>query len=545
MRRNAIVGVGVVYALWVLAGFQRILDAENGVIQLVLATLFAATLLIRWKPEREDAVRPNRIVAAAGLVGVPLFLVGLLFRVHQFEWLGLLLLFYAGLTWAMRPEAGRDIGLAMIVLYWANPMPGKAVTAAHFVLQKISIAGAERLLHALNVRAWADGLVIYAGASTYGVPEACSGLRTAVTVFLCALGLGLLFRFSWIAMAVLVAAGFVQVVALNVLRIAGTVWWAPRMPPGWGERTLHDTLGILLLICIALVMAEAVWWKIRMDARQQLAEGMSSGVLESPERATILPRFWQIFSRWWLRVGAAVLALLVLAALVYKQRPSHRAAMISGVVDNLVETNPEAATRAVDAALALTPGDRGVMTRKLQVLVGRGLFPEALLYAEGLRAPLSAFEIVLKSRALLGVGRLNEAAALLDALPPETGEMPSVAMIRAEYAALREQPERVAAFVVLASRSHREMPRVRQMFLYLAAHEQWGAIAKSDRDLPYRYVREAVIATEAGLRVNDMVVAGRRSSPERPVGTGVAHDGRRVGERLCAESRVQPEPSHG
>jgi exosortase/archaeosortase family protein len=508
LKALVLLGVTAAYSLWVVANAADIGATENGILQVVLASVFAVTLVLRWKPEGVGVRRPWAMAAAAA-AGFPLFWVGLRFHVHQFEWIGLLLLFYAGLSWAMRPDAERDVRLAMFVLYWAHPVPAQVEGALQLAMQWLSIGGAERVLQALNVRAWADGLVLQVGAIPYGVPEACSGLKTAVTVALCLLGTGILLRFSWWTIGLFLLLGLAQVLVLNIIRIAGTVWWAPRMSPEWGQKFLHDTLGILLLVCIVLAMLEAWWWRFRSDKKTILEEGIRNGALERPERATIMPRFWVVAGRWWLRVLAAVLLLLVTAGFIYKQRPSHRAAMITGVVDNIIDSNPEAASRALAEATRLTPDERGLYTRKLHVLVAMGRFEEALRYADGLKPPLLPFETVLKSRALMAVGRGEDAMKLLDSMPAGFADAPPVAMLRAEYAAVRNEPEKAARMAVLASRSVREIHRVRALFPFLAAHEQWRAIAAADMAVPYRRIGEAVISIQSGLRVNDLSVSSR------------------------------------
>jgi exosortase/archaeosortase family protein len=509
LKATVLAGVAIGYVLWLIANAPNIRATENGTVQAVLGSLFAVILLLRTKPARQAEPRRPWVLATTAAIGFPLFWIGLRFNVHQFEWVGLLLIFYAGLAWAMRPDSEWDVRLALLVLYGAHPIPGQVEAAIQFAMQWLSVLGAECVLQAVNVRVWADGLVLRAGPAAYGVPEACSGLKTALTVSMCLLGTGLLFRFSWVTIGAFLALGLAQVLALNILRIAGTVWWAPRMTVEWGQQFLHDTLGVLLLACVVLTIFEAWWWKVRCDRRALLAGGISAGAVERPDRGTIMPRFWVLTGRWWLRGLAMGLLVLAAGVFLYRQRPAHRAAMVTGVVDNIIDANPEAAARALDVAMRLTPGERDLQSRKLHILVVLGRFEEALRYADGLKPPLVPFETVLKSRSLMALGRAEEAMALLDSMPAELVDSPPVAILRAEYAAIKNEPEKSARMVVLASRSLREIHRVRGLFPFLAAHEQWRAIAASDMALPYRRIQEAVISVQAGLRVNDLSMASR------------------------------------
>jgi len=103
-----------------------------------------------------------------------------------------------------------------------------------------------------------------------------------------------------------------------------------------------------------------------------------AGHTEHADRATMLPRFWRRLVIWWLPAAAVVLLAAGAALLVYKRRPEHRAAMISEVVDRLMESDRDAAERAIRVALHYKPGDRELLSKRVTLLVMRGRFEEAL-----------------------------------------------------------------------------------------------------------------------------------------------------------------------
>jgi len=503
MRKVLLVAVGVMFVAWVAANFSRITAVEEGLIRFVLGGMFALLILLRPKADSEES-RPSVVVPAAGAVGAILSVLGIVFGVHQFEWLGIVTLMYACLRWALPGRYAGDILLSMFIMYWVHPLPGQIFGQMQLSMQQMSIRGGEFLLHCLNVRCWADGLVLHVGPRAFGVPEACSGMRTAVTVLICTLGVCFIYRFRWYETAAFMVLGLGQVLLLNIVRITTLVFWARRMPPAWSETVLHDTLGIFLFIALVLVQLEVSWWRVASKTRRRLKKGQASGELERPDKASRLPRVWRLTLRWaWIAIlAAAIGGVLVIG--VRRGRPSHRASMIADMIDTLVSTDPATAERAIMAALELSPGNRSVGRKLARLHVSEERFEEGLKEFEKIpEEDLTTLEVILKSWALMGLDREEEAMELVDGLPPGTHRMPGVAIVRAEYASRRDQTDAVAANVAIAAKSHLVINRVRILFPYLAAREQWRAIADCDSHMPHEYFGSALIAVHANLKVRE------------------------------------------
>lgn len=503
--RRAVLFVALaLFVIWSSRNFGRVLLDDNGLIVYCLGTILSLMILVRHKP-REQVSEPPRMarLAALGVGGTFLALCGIVFGVHQFEWLGIVLMLYACLRWSLPSRYGRDLLLALFVLYWANPLPTAIIGKMQLLMQHISVTGSEWVLQWINVRVWADGLVLWMGAKAFGVPEACSGLRTASAVLVCTLGASVLFRFRWFETLCFLAAGVLQVLLMNIARISFMVVWAPRMPPEWAENFLHDTLGILLLISILAIQIEAAWWKTWSARRRRYREGVARGELETPDKATVLPRLWQLAFKWlWLLAVVAFVAG-ALAAIAWRHRPAHRAAMIADVAESLIESHADVSERAIDAALRFTPDDTSLRQRRSRILARRGKFDQALAELDTLGA-LSTADTVLRSWLLLSLDRLDEAVALVNSLPADARDLPAVAMVRAEYACRQNDADEASRNLLRVGKSHLFMTRVRSLYPYLALHEQWRTIAAVDGSQPYRDVTTALIAVHAFLKSGDM-----------------------------------------
>lgn len=509
LRKTVLLGGIVLFGAWMTVDFGRITADEDGLIRFVLGLLFCILILLRVKVPGARTSTPGRMVSLVGVVGAGLALIGIVFDVHQFEWLGLVLVLYGCLRWSLPERFSPDVARALFILYWVHPLPGQVFGPMQLAMQRLTVQGAEWGLHAANVPAWGDGAVLRAGYRAFGVPESCTGMRTAVTVLMSALGVGLLFRFKWHRLVILAVVGLSQVLLLNIVRVTAMVYWAPRMSPAWSETFLHDTLGIFLLVAIFLIQLEASWWKVAGDARERRLAAIARGEADSPDRATMLPRFWKTLFRQWLPTLAVTALVLGLLFMAYKKRPSHRIEMIRRVAEALMENDLESADRAIGAVLEVHPNDRHMLSRRARVLVMSGRYEEGLALFNSLEGRLNTVETILKSWTLMALDRPEEALSIVETLPEGDKKLPGVAIIRAEYAARRDDPEAVARNVVLASPRRALVHRIRALFPYLASREQWQAIRDADVAQPYGEFSHALIAVHACLRVGDMAGAAR------------------------------------
>jgi exosortase/archaeosortase family protein len=442
------------FAVWLGTHFSRLSSDQNGLLRFALGGLYALLILLRPKPAGGERHPPGWLAPWLAGLGTLLAVNAIIFDVNQFEWLGLLLLLYAALLWALPPRFRRDAGLALLLVYWVHPLPGQIFGPLEYLMQRMSVIGTERLLHAINFHVWGDGLVLRTGFRNFLVPEECSGMKTAVTVLLCSLGTGVLLRLRGIETITLIAVGLVQVLLLNILRIFVTVRVGVNMSPEWASNFLHRTVTIFLLIAVVGVHLEASAWRAWRRRRGQRDAVLAR--VEKEKKQMRVPPFWRVVFAWTPRVLPVLVIAAAAAFLVYKSRPVHRSHMISAMLDGLILTDPATAERAVEAALRLTPGEPNLLTARVRALLQRRRHQQAL--EELRRMPEGArgiYQRVLEAQALVGLGRTPEAYFVVESLPPESKNWPIVAMLMAELAATTDQPESAAENVVKASRDIR------------------------------------------------------------------------------------------
>ncbi|OVE73482.1 hypothetical protein BVX94_03825 [bacterium B17] len=514
-KRVVLFSVLCVLFVWIGSNYSRITEDQSGFVRLILGTLFGLIVLFRWKKptDGEERSAEGWHIPVLSVAGGIMVVSGLIFQVHQLEWVGLLLLSYVSLCWAFPARYSRDIAIAMFLIYWIHPMPGQIFIKLQFFMQALSVKGTEWLLHCANIRVWADGMILHTGLRALGVPEVCSGMRTAVTMLLYTLGVSVLFRFRWYVTSVFVVLGLVQVLLLNILRISFMVVWSSRMPVTWADDFLHDSLGTFLLASIVVIQIETSLWKFWSERRRSIQEAIARDEIEAPEEASVLPIYWRFVNKWSSVIIAVILIIGIASFLAFKKRATHRVVMISDVVDGLLETDLDGAEKAINEGLSYISGPklihdgqdlkRHLLGRQALLMVLRGRFQKALDIVNRLPGELTVEEKVLKSWALMATGFPEEAVALLEELPEHVKKQPGVAIIRAEYGARRDMPGVVRDNIVPASKLHTTIQRVRNLFPYMASRGLWSVIADCENaDIPYTAFSHALIAVHANILVN-------------------------------------------
>jgi exosortase/archaeosortase family protein len=471
---------------WFVINQSGILATSQSRLIFWTGAIFAVLIVTRREVPIYSTLLPESILCWMAGAGALLAVSGIITDVHQFQWLGILLLAYAGFGWSLPEIHAEKVASALFVLYWAHPLPGNLFGAVRLAMQRLSVGGAEWCLHTFSIPVWADGLILRTGMRAFEVPEACSGMNTAMIVVVCALGSGALLNLTLLQRLLLMVAGFVQVLIMNSARIALMVSGSWDKPPEWSLQYLHDSTAALLLLMIALIQCEAWLWSWLSpqyeEWRDRHTGQRSPGQFLGQNYNIPLPRLELVA----LAIPAVVLCFVALMVLGQRS-PDHRALMIAQVATELAQHDPEQAERAAQAAAALEPDKLAHKLLVARIELMRGKHEQALARLQRLRpVPRDDTTIQLMAWGMLGAGKLEQAQALLSRLPASQSAHPGIAMCAAELAVLRNDAASAASNVVLAAAWPVLVDRVRRTYPFLARHGQWPAIADSAADLPFR-----------------------------------------------------------
>jgi len=237
-------------------------DASYGLIILVIA--FA----IAWQRRRRfaqaaDPHAPSYAGLVVLLIGLGVYLVGLLgadiflTRTSFVAVLGGALWFLAG------ARATRMMAVPLVFLLIAIPLPSLVVNAVTLPLQFVASHIAESALTLASVPVFRDGNVLTLPSTTLEVGEACSGLRSLVS--LGAIGAVLAWageRSAW-RRAVLVLLTVPIAIVMNGLRIAATgvacEAWGPQLASG-GWHTCTGWITFVVSTFVLVQVGNAMTW---------------------------------------------------------------------------------------------------------------------------------------------------------------------------------------------------------------------------------------------------------------------------------------------
>jgi exosortase len=184
---------------------------------------------------------------AAGILGAELFLS----RVSMIGVAAGVVLFALGWGWLRRLVFPLAFLLLMV------PIPAIIFNQIAFPLQLLASKGAEFTLSAIDIPVLREGNVIVLANTSLEVAEACSGIRSLISLVTLAIVFGYFAdRRIWARVALALAAIPVAVAA-NAVRVAGTGVAAHYYGPEAAEGFFHTFSGWMLFV-VAFVMLFAI-----------------------------------------------------------------------------------------------------------------------------------------------------------------------------------------------------------------------------------------------------------------------------------------------
>jgi exosortase len=233
-----------------------------------LVPVFSGYLIWLKRDElRSLRPRPNWGGFFVLLTGVAALILGVagaenfLMRSSAIVILGGLVLFHLG------TKAFRSIAFALAFLIFMVPLPQIIFNAVAFPLQTLAAESATTVLDFLGIPVLRDGNVIHFSRISLGVSEACSGIRSLISLLALAVAWGHLSLPGLAAQAALVTTALPITIVANTSRIVITGLIAHRFGIQYAEGFFHSFSGwaVFLVACACLA---AVHRLISYVARQ-------------------------------------------------------------------------------------------------------------------------------------------------------------------------------------------------------------------------------------------------------------------------------------
>lgn len=264
-QRNGIVWRAALLGVLVLLAYHQVLaklvmdwwqipDDSHG----FLVPIFAAYLI--WT--RRNALRRAEI--SPSWTGVPIIAFGLVilligvYGAELFLSRVSFLIFSAGLILCFGgPRLLKELRFALLVLLLAIPIPAIVLNQITLPLQNFASMLASVLLPLFGVPVLREGNVISLPAMSLEVAEACSGIRSLLSLFTVSVFYGYFLESAIWKRVVLALASIPIAIAANALRILGTglcvQYWNPVKALGFFHEFSGWLLFIVSLLCLFLL----------------------------------------------------------------------------------------------------------------------------------------------------------------------------------------------------------------------------------------------------------------------------------------------------
>jgi exosortase len=223
-----------------------------------LIPFFAAFLLWDKRNEiRATPIAPSWAGISLVVLGLFVLLVGVL-GADLFLQRTSFVLLVSGMVWTLLGKAmlGR-IKFVLFVLILAIPLPTVLFNQITFPLQLLASSFASTLLRVVHVPVLQDGNVITLPAMQLEVAEACSGIRSLMSLFTVAVIYGYFLEKQTWRRTVLALSSLPIAVAANVTRIFGTglcvQFWDPDKALGFFHEFSGWLMFVVSLVCLYLV----------------------------------------------------------------------------------------------------------------------------------------------------------------------------------------------------------------------------------------------------------------------------------------------------
>jgi exosortase len=186
------------------------------------------------------------LLLIAGTLGVELFLT----RVS-------LLVFIAGaIGWVWGARHVRVLAFPLAFLLLMIPLPALVFNQIAFPLQLLASRAGADLLAVAGIPVLREGNLIVLPSRTLEVAQACSGIRSLVSLLTLALVLGRLHDGRRGARVALAAMTIPVAIAANALRIAGTGMASQWIGPAAAEGFFHEfSGGVVFALCVCVLLA--------------------------------------------------------------------------------------------------------------------------------------------------------------------------------------------------------------------------------------------------------------------------------------------------
>jgi len=234
---------------------------------LICAPLAAGIVWAR----RDRLTRLQLAPSAAGLAGaaisIALLLVGTLGAELFLTRASLLLFIASAIVFLFGWQHLRGVAFPFAILALSIPIPALLMTHVTLPLQFAASAAAETTLSAVHIPVLREGNVLVLPDATLQVAEACSGVRSMMSLLVLALLVARNMEQRTLTRIAIVATAVPVTIAVNAVRVTATAVATEFYGVAAADGVIHEMLGIILFIASAILLVGCARLLMTLAAR--------------------------------------------------------------------------------------------------------------------------------------------------------------------------------------------------------------------------------------------------------------------------------------
>ena len=216
-------------------------------------------IYLGWRRRHEllaEQVRPHWFGIAVVLGSLALLVAGRLGAELFLTRISLLGLIAGTVVFLYGMRHLRVLAFPLAFLLLMIPLPAIVFNQIAFPLQLLASSAGQSVLDAASIPVLREGNILILSTITLQVVEACSGIRSLVSLLTLAIILGALTEQRVWARLLLAALAFPVAIAANAARVAGTGLMAAWIGPQAAQGFLHEFSGwVVFVVAFALLLA--------------------------------------------------------------------------------------------------------------------------------------------------------------------------------------------------------------------------------------------------------------------------------------------------
>ena len=220
----------------------------------LVAPLFAYLVWERRHRLGRLAMRPSKAGLVVVLISLLVLVVGELGAEMFLARVSLIGVFAGSVMFVLGPGHTRTLALPFGVLLLSIPLPAIVFNRLALPLQLIASRVAELALSALNIPVLREGNIIFLATATLEVAEACSGIRSLVSLLTLGIVYGYFTETSVTRRVILAVAMLPIAIVANAMRVAGTGFLAHAAGPAAADGFFHAFAGWVVFMAAVLML---------------------------------------------------------------------------------------------------------------------------------------------------------------------------------------------------------------------------------------------------------------------------------------------------